>query len=203
MNKQIQKIVKRLIDFLGALIGAIILSPFFLIVAILVRLDSKGPVFFRYERIGKDGREFIFYKFRSMFKDAINKGLGIEIAENDFRITRVGAFLRRWSLDEIPQLINALKGEMSLIGPRPALPHQVAKYTEFEKKRLKMKPGITGWAQVNGRNLLSWKERIKLDIWYIENWSLWLDFKILLMTPRVVLSRQGLYGEGGIARDYE
>lgn len=203
MNKQIQKIVKRLIDFLGALIGAIILSPFFLIVAILVKLDSKGPVFFRYERIGKDGREFISYKFRSMFKDAINKGLGIEIAENDSRITRVGAFLRRWSLDELPQLINVLKGEMSLVGPRPALPHQVEKYSEFEKKRLKMKPGITGWAQVNGRNLLSWKERIKLDIWYIENWSLWLDFKILLMTPKIVLSRQGLYGKGGIARDYE
>lgn len=203
MNKQIQKIIKRLIDFFGALIGVIILSPLFLIVAILVKLDSKGPVFFKYKKVGKDGREFISYKFRSMVEDAINKGLGIEIAENDSRITRVGAFLRRWSLDELPQLINILKGEMSLVGSRPALPHQLAKYTEFEKKRLKMKPGITGWAQVNGRNLLSWTERIKLDVWYIENWSLWLDFKILLMTPKVVLSRQGLYGKGGIVRDYE
>lgn len=199
----IQLFIKRIIDIVSSLLGLITLFPFLLIICILIELDSKGTVFFKYKRVGKDGREFISYKFRSMIEDAINKGLGIEIAENDSRITRVGAFLRRWSLDELPQLINILKGEMSLVGPRPALPHQLAKYTEFEKKRLKMKPGITGWAQVNGRNLLSWKERIKLDVWYIENWSFWLDFKILLMTPRVVLSRQGLYGEGGIARDYE
>lgn len=199
----IQLFIKRIIDIVGSLLGLIVFFPFLLIITILIKFDSQGPGFFKYKRVGKDGEEFISYKLRSMVENATEIGLGIEIVRDDPRITLVGAFLRRWSLDEIPQLINALKGEMSLIGPRPALPHQVAKYTEFEKKRLKMKPGITGWAQVNGRNLLSWKERIKLDIWYIENWSLWLDFKILLMTPRVVLSRQGLYGEGGIARDYE
>jgi len=199
----IQLFIKRIIDIVGSLLGLIVFFPFLLIITILIKLDSQGPGFFKYKRVGKDGEEFISYKLRSMVENTTEIGLGIEIVRDDPRITLVGAFLRRWSLDEIPQLINALKGEMSLIGPRPALPHQVAKYTEFEKKRLEMKPGITGWAQVNGRNLLSWKERIKLDVWYIQNWSLWLDFKILLMTPKIVLSRQGLYGKGGIARDYE
>ena len=199
----IQLFIKRIIDIVGSLLGLIVFFPFLLIITILIKLDSQGPGFFKYKRVGKDGEEFISYKLRSMVENATEIGLGIEIVRDDPRITLVGAFLRRWSLDEIPQLINVLKGEMSLVGPRPALPHQLEKYSEFEKKRLEMKPGITGWAQVNGRNLLSWKERIKLDVWYIQNWSLWLDFKILLMTPKIVLSRQGLYGKGGIARDYE
>jgi len=202
MKTKIQKIVKIFIDYFGASAGLIILSPLFLIVAIMIKLDSKGPVLFKYKRVGKQGKSFISYKFRSMIENATEAGLGIEIVKDDPRITMVGFLLRNWSLDEIPQLINVLKGKMSLVGPRPALPHQVEKYSEFERKRLKVKPGITGWAQVNGRNLLSWKERIKLDIWYIENWSLGLDFKILLMTPKIVLSRQGLYGEGDIVRDY-
>jgi len=203
MKKSIQRVIKKIFDFLTALIGLIILSPLFGIIAFLILIDSKGPVFFKDKRCGKDGKIFMAYKFRTMIENAMDIGLGIEVARGDLRITKIGAFLRRWSLDEIPQLINVFKGEMSLIGPRPALPHQVEKYTEFEKGRLNVKPGITGWAQVNGRNLLNWKERIKLDIWYIENWSLWIDFKILLMTPKVVLSRQGLYGKEGIVRDYE
>lgn len=203
MKKSIQRAIKEIFDFLVALTGLIILSPFFGIISFLIMIDSKGPVFFKDKRCGKDGKIFKPYKFRTMIEHAMDIGLGIEVARDDLRITRVGAFLRRWSLDEIPQLINVFSGEMSLIGPRPALPHQVEKYTEFEKRRLKVKPGITGWAQVNGRNLLSWKERIKLDVWYIENWSLWLDVKTLLMTPKVVLSRKGLYGKEGIVRDYE
>ena len=164
MEKLIQEITKSSIDFFAALSTLIILSPLLCLVALLIKLDSHGPVFFKHIRIGKGGKGFVSYKFRTMVEGAAKKGLGIEVAENDERITGIGKFLRRWGLDEIPQLINVLKGEMSLVGPRPALPHQVEKYSEFEKERLKVKPGITGWAQIKGRNLLSWKERIKLDI---------------------------------------
>ena len=198
-----QLFIKRIIDIVSSAVVLSIFLPFFLVIAILIKLGSKGPVFFRYKRAGKDGRLFVSYKFRSMIEDAVSIGLGIETGKDDPRVTGIGAFLRRWSLDEIPQLINVLKGEMSFVGPRPALPHQVEKYSKFELGRLEMKPGITGWAQINGRNLLSWKDRIKLDVWYVENWSLWLDFKILLMTPKVILSGQGIYGKGGIVRDYE
>ena len=138
-----------------------------------------------------------------MIENASEMGLGIEVAQGDSRITKVGSFLRRWSLDETPQLLNVLKGQMSLVGPRPALPYQVEKYSASEKMRLLVEPGMTGWSQINGRNLLSWKERIKLDIWYIENFSLWLDLKILILTPRLIISKVGLYGKEGIVKDYE
>lgn len=203
MDKKIQKIIKRCIDYSVSLIGLIMFVPFFLILAILIKLDSKGPVLFKYIRAGKNNKPFVSYKFRSMIENATEIGLGIEIAQGDSRITKVGGFLRRWSLDEIPQLVNVLKGQMSLVGPRPALPYQVQKYSELEKRRLLVEPGITGWAQINGRNLLPWKERIKLDIWYIENFSLWLDLKILFLTPKLVVSKEGLYGQEGIVRDYE
>lgn len=193
MTKKIQKIIKRIFDFLVALIGLILLSPLFLIVAILIKLDSKGPVFFRYERIGREGRPFYPLKFRTMKEGAIKEGLGYKIVKNDERITKIGRFLREWSIDELPQLINVLKGEMSLVGPRPTFRYQVEKYNDFQKQRLLVKPGITGWAQVHGRNLLSWEERIKYDVWYIENWSLWLDFKILLKTFIVILLKKGVY----------
>ena len=203
MKRKIQEWIKRCIDFFCALAGLAILSPFFGLIAVLIKLDSRGPVFFRYKRVGKDGKEFVSYKFRSMVENAAQIGLGIEIMENDPRITASGAFLRAWSLDELPQLFNVFRGEMSLVGPRPALPHQVEKYSEFERKRLEVRPGITGWAQINGRNLLSWKERIKLDVWYVENRSLWLDLKILFVTPKTVLSKEGLYGREGVVKDYE
>lgn len=198
MNKSFQRIIKRIIDFLGALIGLIFLSPFFLILAILIKLDSPGSVFFRYERIGKGGNKFKPFKFRTMVRGAMETGLGYNISEGDERITRIGEFIRKWGIDELPQLIDVLRGEMSLVGPRPTFQYQVEKYNDFQKKRLLVRPGITGWAVVHGRNLLSWKERIKYDIWYIENWSLRLDFEILFKTISLIIFRRGVYGREGI-----
>jgi undecaprenyl phosphate N,N'-diacetylbacillosamine 1-phosphate transferase len=197
-----QLFLKRIFDFFGALIGLILLSPLFLLVTLLIKLDSPGPVFFRYERIGKDSKPFNPFKFRTMIEGALNKGLGYTAAENDERITRLGKFLRKWGIDELPQLINVLKGEMSLVGPRPTFRYQVEKYDDFQKKRLLMKPGITGLALTRGRNMLSWEERIKYDVQYIEDWSLLLDFEILIKTPYFIFIKQkGIYGEKGINDD--
>ena len=196
---KLQLFLKRVFDFFGALIGLILLSPLFLILALLIKLDSPGPVFFLYERIGKDGKSFKPFKFRTMVEGAIEKGLGYNVAQDDPRITKIGKFLRKWGIDELPQLINVLKGEMSLVGPRPTFRYQVERYDDFQRKRLLVKPGITGWALIHGRNLLSWEERIKYDVWYVENWSLWLDFKILLETLNLIfIKREGIYGKGGI-----
>ena len=199
MSKQIQKIIKRLIDFVLGLVGLIIFSPLFLVVAVLIKIDSRGPIFFRYERVGKDGRLFFPFKFITMKEGAIKEGLGYNVAEDDERVTKIGKFLRKWGIDELPQLINVLRGEMSLVGPRPTFRYQVGKYNEFQRKRLLVKPGITGWALIHGRNLLSWEERIKYDVWYVENWSLWLDFKILFKTLDLIfIKREGVYGGKGI-----
>ena len=203
IKKKLSFIIKRIFDILASGIALIILLPIFVIIGILIKLDSKGPMFFIQERAGKDVKIFRAYKLRTMVDNAEKIGLRYEIAKNDNRITRVGKYLR-WGIDELPQLINVFKGEMSLVGPRPALPHQVKKYSEREKRRLEVKPGITGWALVNGRNKLSWSERIKLDIWYIDYWSSWLDLKILFKTVWVVVfKREGIYGKDGVTRDYE
>jgi len=201
-QKNRDSVLKRIIDVLISGIGLIILFPVFVIIGILIKLDSKGPVFFRQRRAGKGGKIFVAYKLRTMVDNAEKIGLGYEIAKDDDRITRVGKHLR-WGIDELPQLINVFKGEMSMVGPRPALPHQVEKYSERDRRRLEVKPGITGWALVNGRNILSWPERIKLDIWYIDHWSIWLDLKILFKTIWVVIfTREGIYGKDGINWDY-
>ena len=200
---KVQKFIKKIIDFIIALIGLISLAPIFLVLAVLIKLDSKGPVFFRQERIGKNGKIFKIWKFRTMIKGAQNLGLGYEVAKNDSRITKVGKFLRRFGIDELPQLISVISGRMSLVGPRTALPHQIKKYSEFEKRRFQVKPGITSLVHIKGWNTFSWKERIKLDIWYIENWSLLLDLKILLKTPFIVLLGRGQYGKKGVVKDYE
>lgn len=195
--------LKRIIDVVVSGIGLILLFPIFVVIGLLIKLDSKGPVFFVQERAGKDGKIFRAYKLRTMVDNAEKFGLGHEIEKNDSRITRVGKYLR-WGIDELPQLINVFKGDMSMVGPRPALPHQIEKYSKDEMKRLEVKPGITGWALVNGRNILSWPERIKLDIWYIDHWSIWLDLKILFKTIWVVIfTREGIYGKDGVTRDYE
>jgi len=192
-------ILKRIFDILFSLIAIAFLLPLFLIFAILIKIDSKGPIFFKGERIGKNEKPFFPFKFRTMADGAINYGLGVTVSENDERITRVGKFLRKWGIDELPQLLNVLKGEMSLVGPRPTLRYQVEKYNDFEKKRLLLKPGIVGWALIHGRNSLSWEERIKYDVWYVENWSLWLDIVIILKSFYLILIKQdGVYGKGGI-----
>lgn len=190
---------KRVFDFLIVLISLILLSPFFLIIAVLIKIDSAGPVFFRQERIGRRGKPFYPFKFRTMVDGAVNKGLGSTVSEKDDRITRIGSFLRKYGIDEFPQLINVLKGEMSLVGPRPTLRYQVEKYNDFERKRLLMKPGLAGWALIHGRNSLSWEERIKYDVWYVEHWSLWLDVKIIFKTFYLIFIKQeGVYGKGGM-----
>ena len=202
-SKKKDLILKRIIDVMISGIGLIILFPIFVVIGALIKLDSKGPVFFVQERVGKDGKIFRAYKLRTMVVNAEKIGLGHEIEKNDSRITRVGKYLR-WGIDELPQLINVFKGEMSMVGPRPALPHQIEKYTKKEKRRLEAKPGVTGWALINGRNKLTWPEKIKLDIWYIDHWSIWLDLKILFKTIWVVIfTREGVYGKDGVTRDYE
>jgi len=187
------RIVKRAIDLLGSLTGLLITSPLLLGVALAIKLDDGGPVFFRQQRAGLKGQAFRIFKFRTMVINAEKQGAGVFVEEEDPRITRVGKFLRHTSLDELPQLINILRGEMSLVGPRPTLPYQVENYDQRQMRRLDVKPGITGWAQVNGRSALTWPERIELDLWYIENWSLWLDLKIILKTFLVVLKKGNLY----------
>jgi len=187
--------MKRLLDLIASCAGLVMLSPLFFVVAAAIKLDNPGPVFFRQARAGKDGRTFRVYKFRTMVVDAEQKGAGVFIEKDDPRITRVGKFLRSLSIDELPQLINIMKGEMSLVGPRPTLPYQVDNYNERQRRRLLVLPGITGWAQVNGRNELTWTERVELDIWYVDNRNFWLDLKILLKTCSVVFNRTGIYRE--------
>lgn len=163
-----------------------------------IRLETPGDPIYRQRRVGLRGREFEVLKLRTMVSGAEHRGAGLAINANDARITRVGALLRRTSLDELPNLLNVLRGEMSLIGPRPTLPHQVAQYTERQRGRLQIRPGITGWAQVNGRAALPWSERIELDLYYIEHRSWRLDVEILKRTPAMVLGGTGLYkGETG------
>jgi lipopolysaccharide/colanic/teichoic acid biosynthesis glycosyltransferase len=185
--------IKDLSDRILGWLAFIALSPVFFLVAAFIRLDSAGPVFFRQVRIGKDGRPFVAYKFRTMVDKATSMGFGFNIEPNDSRITRVGNFLRETSLDELPQLFNIIKGEMSLVGPRPTQAYQVIAYNTFQRRRLLVKPGITGWAQINGRNTIPWEERFKLDVWYVDHWSLKLDFYILMITFKVWARREGLY----------
>ena len=198
-----QKFLKRIIDFFGALAALIALVMPFFVIAVLIKLDSKGPVFFIQERVGKGGKVFRMLKFRTMVENAVNMGRRIEVEHNDFRITRVGRILRRFGIDELPQVIHILKGEMSFVGPRPALPHQAAQYSTSERKRLLVKPGIANMAMLKGWNALSWKERIQWDTWYIEHWSLFLDLKILFCTAIIVLLGKGQYGAKGVVEDYK
>lgn len=201
--RRIQLGVKRALDIALSLMGLGMLAIPFAIIAIAIKLDSKGPVFFRQERVGKEGRLFKTWKFRTMVVGAVNQGLGFNVAQDDPRITRVGRFLRDWGLDELPQLINVLAGEMSIVGPRPTLKYQVDQYNAFQRRRLLVKPGITGWALIHGRNLLSWEERIRYDVWYVDHWSLWLDLWIMLKTLWIVLiTREGVYGKGGVNDDF-
>jgi lipopolysaccharide/colanic/teichoic acid biosynthesis glycosyltransferase len=190
--------VKRTLDLVLAAVGSVLSAPLVALLAVAIRLESPGHPIYRQTRVGKDGREFQIYKLRTMVSGAESIGPGLALQEGDERITRVGAFLRRYSLDELPNLYNVLRGEMSIIGPRPTVPVQVAQYTERQRGRLLVKPGITGWAQVNGRAALPWPERIELDLFYVEHRSMALDLRILARSARLILTGRGLYkGETG------
>jgi lipopolysaccharide/colanic/teichoic acid biosynthesis glycosyltransferase len=190
--------LNRLFDLVLGAIGTVLSAPLIAALAAAIRLESPGHPIYRQTRVGKDGREFQIYKLRTMVSGAESIGAGLAIQEGDDRITRVGTFLRRYSLDELPNLWNVLRGEMSIVGPRPTIPVQVAQYTERQRGRLAVKPGITGWAQINGRAALPWPERIELDLFYVEHRSLALDLRILARSARLVFSGRGLYkGETG------
>jgi lipopolysaccharide/colanic/teichoic acid biosynthesis glycosyltransferase len=191
--------IRRLVDIALSALALALGSPLLAAAMAAIRLESPGPVIYRQRRVGKDGRTFDMLKLRTMVQGAEHIGAGLAVNENDSRITRVGALLRRASLDELPNLVNVLRGEMSLIGPRPTIPVQVQQYTPRQRRRLAIKPGITGWAQVNGRASLPWSERIELDLHYIEHRSLALDLEIARRTLRLVLAGDGLYkgGTGG------
>ena len=188
-------IIKRAMDIILSALALFILIIPFVIVSILIKLDSKGPVFFRQLRIGLHERTFRVWKFRTMIEDAEQDKLGAFTTQDDHRITRLGQLLRRTGIDELPQLINVLIGQMSLVGPRPTLSYQVEKYDDTQRKRLAMKPGLTGLALINGRNSLTWPEKIEFDVQYVESWSLFLDIKILLLTPIIILRGDGLFLE--------
>ena len=175
--------MNRALDVAIAGAGLVISSPFLAVSALAVKLEDRGPVLYKQVRVGKDGEDFELLKLRTMVVGAEKMGAGWAVDRGDARITRVGRVLRKLSLDELPQLWNVVRGEMSVIGPRPTLRYQVEQYDERQRHRLDVKPGITGWAQVNGRAVLPWAERIELDVWYVEHRSAWLDLKILARTP--------------------
>ena len=187
---------KRIFDVCVASAVLFVLSPLLLLVALAIYIDDPGTVFYVHERIGENGKPFPFYKFRTMVVGADAIGRGFEVDKNDRRITRTGNFLRRWHIDELPQLLNVLKGEMSIVGPRPTLAYQVAQYTPHQRRRLEVPPGLTGLAQIKGLNALTWQERIEWDVYYVDHASMWLDLKIVLRTFGAIAGEDNTYGHG-------
>src|SRR5690554_1373427 len=188
------KYLKRFLDFVVSFLMLILLSPLLLLVSILIKIDSRGPIIFKQDRLGKNGKVFKIYKFRSMVINAEKHG--VYEAKNDLRVTRVGRIIRKLSIDELPQLINIIKGDMSIIGPRPTLtyhPWPYEEYNEFQKQRFNVRPGITGWAQINGRKEVEWNKRIELDVYYVKNLSFFLDLKIVFKTIYKVLFMKDNY----------
>ena len=177
---------KRVIDLLVSALALVITLPVMLIASLLIVIEDRGPVFYRQKRIGRSARPVELLKLRSMKVNSADPIALGQVREQHPLVTHTGRVLRRFKIDELPQLINILKGEMSLVGPRPALPEHVQHYDDFQKRRLIMRPGLTGWAQVNGNTQLSWPERIVLDVWYLDHWSLWFDFKIMIKTVKVI-----------------
>ena len=190
--------MNRALDVLIAGLALAVTSPLLAICALAIKLTSPGPVIYRQQRVGLDGEPFDLLKLRTMVVGAEHTGAGLYIEDRDPRITHVGRVLRRFSLDELPNLFNVLRGDLAIVGPRPTVQVQVDRYTAHQRRRLEVRPGITGWAQVNGRTSLSWPERIELDVWYVDNRSLWLDLRILTKTFRLLVTGHGLYkGERG------
>jgi lipopolysaccharide/colanic/teichoic acid biosynthesis glycosyltransferase len=186
--------VPRIADIVIAGLALVIAAPLLLAAAIAIKLDSRGPVMYRSRRVGRGGAEFDLFKLRTMRPGSDPVGVGTPVFADDPRVTRVGAILRRLSLDELPNLINVLRGELAVVGPRPTLKAQVDAYTRHQRRRLEVRPGLTGWAQVNGRAGIPWAERIELDVWYVDHRSLALDLRILARTLRLLATGHGLYG---------
>jgi lipopolysaccharide/colanic/teichoic acid biosynthesis glycosyltransferase len=186
-------VTRRLFDVVVAAAALVVTSPVLIAAIVAIRLETPGHPIFRQRRIGKDGEPFDMLKLRTMVAGAESMGSGLAVNEGDPRITRVGAVLRRFSIDELPNLVNVLRGDMAIVGPRPTVQVQVMQYTDRQRGRLAVKPGLTGWAQVNGRAKLRWDERIELDLWYIEHRSWRLDLQILLRTARIIVAGEGIY----------
>jgi lipopolysaccharide/colanic/teichoic acid biosynthesis glycosyltransferase len=187
--------LSRVLDVVLAAALLLVTAPLLALGALAIRLESRGPVFYRHLRVGRDGEPFELWKLRTMVPGAESMGAGLYVLEGDPRITRVGRLLRRFSLDELPNLVNVLRGDMAIVGPRPTVQEQVDRYTDRQRRRLEVKPGITGWAHINGRTSLSWPERIELDVWYVEHRSMRLDLRILARTARMLATGHGLYSE--------
>ncbi|QIZ69358.1 sugar transferase [Oxynema aestuarii] len=188
-KKQLSRCIKWIIDRALSLLSFFLLSPLMLVMIIAIYLCMGYPIFFAQQRPGKDEQIFTFYKFRTMSNERDSDG---NLLPDEKRLTAIGQFLRQTSLDELPQLWNVLKGDMSFVGPRPLLVAYLNRYNSEQARRHEVKPGITGWAQVNGRNAISWEEKFKLDVWYVDNWSLWLDLKIIFLTVIKVFKREGI-----------
>jgi lipopolysaccharide/colanic/teichoic acid biosynthesis glycosyltransferase len=185
--------LKRLIDIVGSLIGLALSSPIIIVISIVIYFTMGRPIFFKQVRPGLKGKPFVIYKFRTML-DLRNEKRNL--LPDEKRLTTIGKFLRSTTLDELPEFWNVLKGDMSLVGPRPLLMEYLDRYTPEQARRHNVKPGMTGWAQVNGRNAISWEEKFKLDVWYVDNWNIFLDLKIILLTILKVLKREGISAEG-------
>jgi lipopolysaccharide/colanic/teichoic acid biosynthesis glycosyltransferase len=186
-------VTRRVVDVVVSAIALVLTAPIIGLAMLVIRLESPGHPIYRQRRVGKDGEEFDMLKLRTMVSGAERMGAGMAVNEGDTRITRVGRFLRRWSIDELPNLVNVLRGEMSLIGPRPTIQVQVAQYSERQRGRLAIKPGLTGWAQIHGRTSLPWDERIELDLWYVEHRKLRTDLVVVWQTVRMLVNGDGLY----------
>ncbi len=185
--------LKRIMDIAGAFVGLILIAPFMFIISLLIYFSMGRPIFFRQVRPGLNGKPFVIYKFRTMHD---LRDIDENLLPDEKRLTTIGKLLRKFSIDELPELFNVLKGDMSLVGPRPLLTEYLDRYNIEQARRHEVKPGMTGWAQVNGRNAISWEEKFKYDVWYVDNWSILLDFKILLLTIVKVLKFEGINARG-------
>ena len=198
MTRYVTSRRKRALDLALSTAALVVSAPAIALAALAVRVESRGHPIYRQHRVGRDGHGFEVYKLRTMVSGAEHVGSGMAVDEGDDRITRIGAILRRFSVDELPNLVNVVRGEMSLVGPRPTIQVQVDQYTDRQRRRLDVRPGLTGWAQVNGRASLPWSERIELDLWYLEHASMRLDLRILALSARMAVTGHGLYrGETG------
>ena len=194
-----QKVIKRFFDIVIAVLALIILSPIMLIVVLLIKINLGSPIFFKQKRIGKDNKEFEMIKFRTMKNTTDKSG---KLLSDEERLTKFGKFIRSTSIDELPELVNILKGEMSLIGPRPLLVQYLPLYNKQQIRRHNVLPGLTGWAQINGRNALTWKKKFELDVYYVDNWSLWFDIKIFFLTFKKLFIREGINKEGKATTEF-